>query len=106
MNKLIAIKSLLMDLQTQLHQMGCWDAQSPGSEALASTAPFAVDTMELYQWLQWIFIPKMHDLIEREQLVTMACAIAPMVEQWAATRGLQAKGLLDVMTKLDELLSA
>lgn len=105
MDTLNYLKSLLIDLEAQLHALGCWDAESPGSEALASTAPFAVDTMEFYQWLQWIFIPKMHDLIERELLITMACGIAPMAEQWAGMRGFEANELIAVLSKIDTQLS-
>lgn len=105
MNALDHLKSLLMDLEAQLHLLGCWDKQSPGGEALASTSPFAIDTLEFYQWLQWIFIPKMHDLIERKLLVTMACGITPMAEQWAAMRGFKAEQLLKVLAEIDQLLS-
>lgn len=105
MDTLHYLKSLLIDLQGQLHMLGCWDSDSPSSEALASTTPFAVDALEFYQWLQWIFIPKMHDLIERELLITMACGIAPMAEQWAAMRGLEAKELISVLVKIDQQLS-
>lgn len=105
MDTLNYLKSLLIDLEAQLHVLGCWDKESPDSEALASTTPFAVDAMEFYQWLQWIFIPKMHDLLERQLLITMACGIAPMAEQWATMRGLEAKELIDVLVKIDKQLS-
>lgn len=105
MNTLSELKSLLIDLEAQLHLLGCWDKQAPSGEALASTTPFAVDSMEFYQWLQWIFIPKMHSLLERDLLITMACGIAPMAEQWAAMRGFEAKELIAVLEQIDKKMS-
>lgn len=55
MSKIIAVQSLLIDVEACLRNLQCWDDTPPTAQALASTTPFAVDVMELYQWLQWIF---------------------------------------------------
>lgn len=105
MDKITELQSLLMDVQAHLVNLGFWDEEPPSEEAFASTAPFAVDTMEFYQWMQWIFLPRMTQLLEREAALPAQCGIAPMAEQWAAMRSLQATMLIDALQAIDEVLN-
>ncbi|WP_218354811.1 YqcC family protein [Alteromonas lipotrueiana] len=38
------------------HQL--WQLNKPQPDALASTVPFALDTLSFEQWLQFLFLPK------------------------------------------------
>ena len=42
-------------LELGLRDLGLWSDARPEPEALASTMPFCYDTLELEQWLQFIF---------------------------------------------------
>ncbi|MGX9461006.1 YqcC family protein [Shewanella sp. A14] len=73
-NHLIKLEQLLKDSQL-------WSEQPPTTLALASSAPFACDTMAFEQWLQFIFIPKMTEIIVQEHPLPTNMALAPMAEQ-------------------------
>ena len=80
MDKHSKLASLLTVVTNELHTMGLWQEQQPAPEALASVEPFAVDQLSFTQWLQFIFIPRMNQLIETESPLPQSCSIAPMAE--------------------------
>ena len=47
------VHALLIDIEAQLRQMGLWQAVPPSPEALASSQPFCIDTLDFSQWLQF-----------------------------------------------------
>jgi uncharacterized protein YqcC (DUF446 family) len=79
----------------------------PDSEALASTQPFAMDTLSLPQWLQFIFIPRMYALVESRAALPHKCRIAPMAEEYfrGRGRGMGEASLIAVLESIDTLLS-
>lgn len=96
---------LLMDLECVLRNMQLWSVVAPSDDALASTEPFCVDTLELHQWLQFIFMPRMQQLIVKGDRLPSACAIAPLAEEVYKTRLSAMEPLLQVLRQLDALLS-
>jgi uncharacterized protein YqcC (DUF446 family) len=72
-NHLIKLEQLLKDFQL-------WSDISPSVSAMTSTAPFCCDVMAFEQWLQFIFIPKMTELIVLQQPLPTNMALAPMAE--------------------------
>ena len=75
------LTSLLNDLERELRLQGRWQPGQPPAEALTSTEPFAVDVLDFDQWLQWILLPRMHELLRRQLPLPMNCAIQPMAEE-------------------------
>nr|WP_269468628.1 YqcC family protein [Alteromonas sp. ASW11-130] len=61
---------------------GLWADCHPSSSALASTEPFACDTLSFVQWLQFIFIPKFKSLINHQQQLPSNMAIHPAAQVW------------------------
>ncbi|GGB62226.1 hypothetical protein GCM10011607_23740 [Shewanella inventionis] len=76
----LTCKNHLIILEQTLKQCSLWSDDAPSKEAMASSAPFACDTMAFEQWLQFIFIPKMTELIQLQQPLPSSMAIAPMAE--------------------------
>ncbi|MFD0965763.1 YqcC family protein [Seminibacterium arietis] len=74
-------KKQLQILQQVMQQQNLWQAIPPDQKAFLSTEPFAMDTMEANQWLQWIFIPRMHALLESNSPLPTEIAIVPYVEE-------------------------
>lgn len=68
-------------LAEALQRAGLWGEQRPSPEALASTQPFAVDTLALEEWLQFVFIPKLRRYIQAHQQLPENMAVTPMAEQ-------------------------
>ena len=54
----MSLGTLLNELEAELIKQGLHTPDRPSDEALASTQPFAIDTMSFPCWLQWIFIER------------------------------------------------
>ncbi|QGX38784.1 YqcC family protein [Permianibacter aggregans] len=52
-------------LERRLQSEGLWSNEIPEPASFDSTMPFCVDTMTLPEWLQFVFLPRMQELIER-----------------------------------------
>ncbi|WP_038177160.1 MULTISPECIES: YqcC family protein [Vibrio] len=72
---------LLDQLQADMQALELWQQQPPSSLALQSEQPFAVDTLAPEQWLQWVFIGRMRNMIDAKQPLPSGFAIAPYFEQ-------------------------
>ena len=86
--------------------MGCWQAEPPAPEALRSEQPFAIDTLNFAQWLQFIFIPRMQFLLEQQQDLPRASGISPMAEEYFNGLQLPVEGLLTALQAMDALLGS
>ena len=71
MNQYLLVAGLLGELTAELQRLERWQAEHPGAEALASELPFCVDTLSFDQWLQFVLIPRM------EQLVLLQAPLPP-----------------------------
>jgi len=99
------IAEVLIDIEAQLRQLGLWDRIPPSSQALASTEPFCIDTLTLPQWLQFVFIPTIYNMMEAGEALPARCGIAPMAEEFFRDSGLGIDALLQSLESIDELLS-
>lgn len=97
-------QQLLDVLAEQLQAVQLWSSVEPSHEALSSQAPFACDSMPFEMWLQFIFIPKMKQLIEKRLPLPTSMAITPMAEQvWSDMARYQ--NVIRVIQQLDDLLN-
>ena len=94
---------LLQLLEREMRAQGRWETSPPPAAALASTQPFAVDTLDFDQWLQWIFIARLRELLSLQMPLPAECAVRPMAEEVyhaddeAATRLICLLGEIDVL---------
>ena len=61
------------------HQL--WSSDTPAPAALASTEPFAVDTLSFEQWLQFLFLPKARQYVLQHDCLPPGMSIAPMAKE-------------------------
>lgn len=93
----------ILALEMELRELSMWRSERPTLEALSSDAPFCVDTLTFDQWLQWIFIPRMVDIIEQGVGMPGPCNIRPMGEEAFAHLGQQHYRLIEVLGEIDRL---
>lgn len=105
MGKATHIAASLIDVEAELRGLRLWDSELPPSEALESQQPFAIDTLTLPQWLQFIFLPTMYRLIDEGAPLPSKCGIVPMAEEYFRGQAAPISGLLDALECIDELLS-
>ncbi|WP_105103660.1 YqcC family protein [Microbulbifer pacificus] len=99
------IATLLLELEAELRALDLWDAEPPSLAALASTEPFCVDTLTLPQWLQFVFLPRMSQMVETEMPLPQACGIAPMAEEFFRGSELSVEILTRKLREIDERLA-
>lgn len=98
--------TLMANLQTELTRLNYWQTDPLPASAFASTAPFCCDTMTLQQWLQFVFMPKMLQLIIEQQPLPRKIAIAPFAEIAFANESSTVQPLIQLLKEIDTLLSS
>ncbi len=74
------VRLQLQALEALLREHQHWRNDEPQPHQFNSTQPFFMDTMEPLEWLQWVLIPRMHDLLDNNQPLPGAFAVAPYYE--------------------------
>ncbi len=95
----------LLLIECELRVLGWWQEQAPSAEALASQEPFCVDTLTFEQWLQWIFLPRMKQLLEADAALPSVSGIQPMAEMVYREQSGVARRLLELLGEFDRLLT-
>ena len=92
-------------LELGLRDLGLWSDARPQPEALASTMPFCYDTLELEQWLQFIFLGRMREILEQGDRLPEYCAIIPYVEMLSGAGKQVHPTLLSLIQRVDWSIS-
>ncbi|WP_457787878.1 YqcC family protein [Pseudomonas sp. PL-6] len=95
----------LLLIERELRLLGWWEEQAPGAEALASQEPFCVDSLTFEQWLQWIFLPRMKQLLEADAALPSVSGIQAMAEMVYREQPGVARRLLELLGEFDRLLT-
>ncbi len=99
------IAEVLIDIEAELRRLGLWDKIPPSSKALASTEPFCVDTLSLPQWLQFIFLPTIYQMLEQGEPLPERCSITPMAEEYFRGSQMALGALMASLKRVDDLLN-
>ena len=99
------LTSSLNDVESCLKELALWSDTEPPADALASIQPFAVDTLEFVEWLQFIFLPRLHFMIGARETLPENCGIAPMAETYFGGSFLDVDESIAVLAVIDSLLS-
>ncbi|WP_158967062.1 YqcC family protein [Paraglaciecola sp. L3A3] len=98
------VETLLIKLEHSLKNSHLWSETEPAAEAFTSIMPFAYDTMSLENWLQFIFIPKMYDLIEKNAALPNNMSLYPIAEMhFSNLKSRQA--LLNTIEQIDRIFN-
>jgi len=98
------VAELLIDIESELRKLGLWSQIPPTEQALASDQPFCVDTLTLSQWLQFIFLPTLYQLMESNGDLPQRCGVAPMAEEYFRGSQLATDALIAALYQLDDTL--
>mgnify|MGYP003459811824 FL=1 len=96
---------LLKELELTLQRLQLWQDDAPSEAALARTQPFALDTLEFHQWLQFIMLERFRVMLAAGEPLPTAVAIYPMATEVYKEQVGKYALLLDVLARLDEELS-
>lgn len=96
---------LLETLEMELRAQGRWDGEAPTAAALRSTEPFAVDTLNFDQWLQWILLPRLQEMLVLQLPLPSNCAIQPMAEEVYGQDDPGGARIVLIVAEIDALLT-
>ncbi|MES2869861.1 MAG: YqcC family protein [Pseudomonadota bacterium] len=102
--RFVAIAEQLLLIERELRLQGWWDEVCPSVEALSSVEPFSVDTLDFHQWLQWIFLARMKQILEQDLPLPGVSGILEMAEMVYADRPVESLGLRAALKKFDQLI--
>jgi len=74
------VRQRLHAIEAQLRDHQHWQEIAPDASVFESTQPFCMDTLEPLEWLQWVLLPRMHQLIDNQQPLPQSFAVAPYYE--------------------------
>lgn len=103
-SRCLEVADQLLLIERELRSLGMWSEVAPGADALASQAPFCVDTLAFEEWLQWIFLPRMKLILERDLELPRASGIRSMAEEVYRERMAEVGPLLDALEAFDRLI--
>ena len=104
-DKHTAVAEILIDIEKELRELRLWEFKSPSEEALLSTQPFAIDTLNFPQWLQFIFIPRLYFMVEQRLPLPDVSGVKPMAEEYFVVLNLNSENLIAHLDRIDNLLS-
>ncbi len=74
------VRHQLQLIETLLREQSQWQSVAPDASVFESTQPFCMDTLEPFEWLQWVLIPRMHALLDGNHPLPGSFAVAPYYE--------------------------
>lgn len=104
-----ALLDALGQLEQTLQQEGLWQQQAPAADALLSQVPFCADTLTIESWLQFVLLPRLHELAANGlplPRIQAGQGIGVMLDLQWSQRGIQAPASRRVMATIDQILEA
>ncbi|MCC5856277.1 MAG: YqcC family protein [Idiomarina sp.] len=96
---------ILVQLRNELIAHELWESTPPAPEALQSNQPFAVDTLDFHQWLQFIMIPELEHRIAHGIALPSKIAVSPMAFEVWRGKWKERRELIALLKQLDDHLS-
>lgn len=99
------IADVLLEVEATLRASGQWDENQPSASALDSEQPFCVDTLRFEQWLQWIFLPRMKQIVEQRHPLPENSRIFVYAKEYLRSDDAVTDMLLSQIKRFDELIA-
>jgi uncharacterized protein YqcC (DUF446 family) len=99
------IADVLLEVEAILRTSGKWDPQRPPATALLSIEPFCIDTLRFEQWLQWIFLPRMKEILEQRRPLPAKSGIFVYAQDHLRKYDPPESNLLGLIKRFDDLIA-
>lgn len=101
-----AISMTLDALRAELQRAKLWSTTRPALSAFHSTIPFFTDTMPFEQWLQFVLIERLDEMLRVEAPLPALSGVAPMAEMVWAQDLAERRYIVELLQDLDDLLGS
>ncbi|MDH3979669.1 MAG: YqcC family protein [Gammaproteobacteria bacterium] len=99
------IADVLLEVEATLRTHGMWDQDRPPADALGSEQPFCIDTLRFEQWLQWVFLPRMKEILEDSRPLPVKSGILIYAQEYLRKDAPPTTGLLELIKRFDDLIA-
>ena len=99
------IADVLLDVEGTLRTHGKWDSCQPAMSALSSAEPFCMDTLRFEQWLQWILLPRMKNILEDQKPLPLKSGILTYAQAYLQKNDPPTTNLLKLIKRFDDLIT-
>jgi len=99
------ITALLSAIEQEMQDIRLWQSQSPSADALASTQPFCVDTLLFSEWVQWLMLPRLQQMLQSHTPLPQNSNMHAMAEEAFKRVNTNTKRLLELIKELDAALT-
>lgn len=104
-NRTSDVQLILESIELELRRLKLWQIQRPEPSAYRSGLPFCHDTMNFSQWLQFVLIERIQELILLGRFLPEECSIAPYAEEALKEVDVNTEGLIALIRHFDSFLS-
>ncbi|HEC29207.1 MAG TPA: YqcC family protein [Gammaproteobacteria bacterium] len=101
----LRIADVILEVEANLRINGKWEKKQPSNSALASSQPFCIDTLKFEQWLQWIFLPRIKQALEKQQPLPKKSGIYQYAEDYLHKGDPGTNTLLALIKRFDDLIT-
>ncbi len=102
-----AILQELGNLEQELKALELWGGMEahPSEKAMASIQPFALDTMEFHQWLEYVLIVRLREMIANSAQLPAAMMVHTYAQEQYRGQWTKYRNLIGILQKLDRLIT-
>ena len=103
----VVVESKIAAIEEEMKRIGMWQKVAPAPEQLVVTRAFGGDKLAFEQWLQFIFIPRVKDIIRTKGKFSSQSAIhAQAFREWVSWGGEEnVDTLLEMLKAFDALFN-
>ena len=95
------LETILSEMENELKNLGLWDVPEPATEAFKSESPFYLDTMSFNEWLHYVLIRRLRDVIAASGKLPGKVRIFPYAYEYYNEDRSRYMGLLRSIHRLD-----
>ncbi len=100
-----ALAAITESIEHELKRLEIWDEEPPSADALGSPEPFCFDTLGFAQWMQWVFLPRVQEVVERRREMPGQSDIHTYAEEVLKNTDYDADQLLFLIKTFDEVVA-
>lgn len=95
------LEAILSEMETELRNLGLWEVPEPATEAFQSESPFFLDTMDFSEWLHYVLIRRLREVMADSGNLPEKVRIFPYAYEYYNEDRSRYLGLLRSIHRLD-----
>lgn len=100
-----ALIAVTDNIEHELRRLDLWTNEAPTHQALSSIEPFCYDTLNFSEWMQWVFLPRMREVLTDMRDMPAQSNIFAYAEEALKNTPYESEQLLFLIKTFDELVA-